>query len=182
MPAVSTRPGRRARLAVHVSILLVALGLTAGCRSSHSAYQFRPAPAVAHGRAPLPDSGAVAAPLAPGTEQAVPARVASRRAASRPRPVARKLRLQMPRAVAASVGRARQAVAHVRPGAQAARHSAAPRRVTEVGLGTTVLGVLGLVVLPVALLGLLIWGGPVWAILAGLAALAVLVAYLDPFA
>jgi len=52
---------------------------------------------------------------------------------------------------------------------------------TEVGLGTTVLGVLGLIVAPIALLGLLIWGGPVWAILLGLAAIAVLVAYIDPF-
>jgi hypothetical protein len=64
---------------------------------------------------------------------------------------------------------------------QAARATASPRKTTEVGLGTTVLGVLGLVVLPISLLGLLIWGGPVWAVLAGLAALAVLVAYLDPF-
>ncbi|RIY12972.1 hypothetical protein D0T11_04385 [Hymenobacter rubripertinctus] len=63
-------------------------------------------------------------------------------------------------------------VRHAASGGQAAQ---------EVGLGTTVLGVLGLVVGPVALLGLLIWGGPVWATLAALAALAVLVAYLDPF-
>ncbi|UOR04659.1 hypothetical protein MUN82_17125 [Hymenobacter aerilatus] len=52
---------------------------------------------------------------------------------------------------------------------------------TEVGLGTTVLGVLGLIVAPIALIGLLIWGGAVWAVLLGLAALAVLIAYLDPF-
>ena len=52
----------------------------------------------------------------------------------------------------------------------------------EAGLGTTVLGVLGLVVLPIALLGLLLSGGGlVWGIVAGAAALAVLVAYLDPF-
>ena len=52
----------------------------------------------------------------------------------------------------------------------------------EAGLGTTVLGVLGLVVLPIALIGLLLSGGGlVWGIVAGLAALAVLVAYLDPF-
>lgn len=56
------------------------------------------------------------------------------------------------------------------------------RATAEVGLGTTVLGVLGLVVLPIALLGLLLSGGGlVWGILAGAAALAVLVAYLDPF-
>jgi hypothetical protein len=51
-----------------------------------------------------------------------------------------------------------------------------------VGLGTTVLGVLGLVLLPIVLIGLLLSGGGlVWAILAGAAALAVLVAYIDPF-
>ena len=57
-----------------------------------------------------------------------------------------------------------------------------PHTTAEVGLGTTVLGVLGLVVLPIALIGLLLSGGGlVWGIVAGLAALAVLVAYLDPF-
>ncbi|RSK48033.1 hypothetical protein [Hymenobacter rigui] len=69
-----------------------------------------------------------------------------------------------------------------KPEAQQMRRVAGPQRPAEVGLGTTVLGVLGLVVLPISLLGLLIWGGPVWAVLAGLAALAVLIAYLDPFA
>ena len=57
-----------------------------------------------------------------------------------------------------------------------------PHATAEVGLGTTVLGVLGLVVLPIALIGLLLSGGGlVWGIVAGAAALAVLVAYLDPF-
>jgi hypothetical protein len=57
-----------------------------------------------------------------------------------------------------------------------------PHATAEVGLGTTVLGVLGLVLLPIALVGLLLSGGGlVWGILAGLAALAVLVAYIDPF-
>ncbi|MDO7845098.1 hypothetical protein Q5H92_01930 [Hymenobacter sp. M29] len=57
-----------------------------------------------------------------------------------------------------------------------------PHATAEAGLGTTVLGVLGLVVLPIALVGLLLSGGGlVWGILAGLAALAVLVAYIDPF-
>ena len=59
---------------------------------------------------------------------------------------------------------------------------ARPRATAEAGLGTTVLGVLGLVVLPIALLGLLLSGGGlVWGIVAAAAALAVLVAYLDPF-
>ncbi|TYZ11375.1 hypothetical protein FY528_06660 [Hymenobacter lutimineralis] len=70
-----------------------------------------------------------------------------------------------------------------RSAAQAAKkHWAKPTQAEEVGLGTTVLGVLGLVVFPLSLIGLLIWGGPVWAVLAGLAALAVLIAWLDPFA
>lgn len=52
----------------------------------------------------------------------------------------------------------------------------------EAGLGTTVLGILGLITLPIALLGLLLSGGGlVWGILAGAAALAILVAWLDPF-
>ena len=68
----------------------------------------------------------------------------------------------------------------------AARHRRAllrrPHATAEAGLGTTVLGVLGLVVLPIALIGLLLSGGGlVWGIVAGAAALAVLVAYLDPF-
>jgi hypothetical protein len=57
-----------------------------------------------------------------------------------------------------------------------------PHATAEAGLGTTVLGVLGLVVLPIALIGLAISGGGlVWGIVAGAAALAVLVAYIDPF-
>ena len=48
-------------------------------------------------------------------------------------------------------------------------------------VGTTVLGVLGLVKLPIARIGLVLGGGGlVWAIVAAAAALAVLVAYLDP--
>ncbi|GAB2796854.1 hypothetical protein GCM10027175_39690 [Hymenobacter latericoloratus] len=89
---------------------------------------------------------------------------------------------QMRPVLAQAMARVQKGPVQTRPAAQAARKAAGPGHRAEVGLGTTVLGVLGLVVLPVALLGLLIWGGPVWAILGGLAALAVLVAYLDPFA
>ncbi len=55
-----------------------------------------------------------------------------------------------------------------------------PLAPAEAGLGTTVLGMLGLVALPVGLLGLVLGGGLVWGIVAGLGAVAVLVAYLDP--
>jgi hypothetical protein len=57
-----------------------------------------------------------------------------------------------------------------------------PRATAEAGLGTTVFGILGIIALPIALLGLLLSGGGlVWGIVAGAAALAILVAYLDPF-
>ncbi|UOQ98768.1 solute carrier organic anion transporter [Hymenobacter sp. 5317J-9] len=59
---------------------------------------------------------------------------------------------------------------------------ARPHATAEAGLGTTVLGVLGLIMLPVAALGLILSGGALgWIIVGGLAALAVLVAYIDPF-
>jgi hypothetical protein len=58
-----------------------------------------------------------------------------------------------------------------------ARH----RPAAESGLGLTVLGLLGMVTLVVALVGLLVSGGGlVWAAIAGVAALVVLLAYLDP--
>ena len=51
----------------------------------------------------------------------------------------------------------------------------------ESGLGLTVLGLLGLVTLAVALVGLAISGGGLgWAVVAGVAAVVVAVAYLDP--
>ncbi|MBJ6108489.1 hypothetical protein JAO73_05675 [Hymenobacter sp. BT523] len=76
------------------------------------------------------------------------------------------------------------ATAEITPAPTGRRHVwlARPRATAEAGLGTTVLGVLGLVVLPIALVGLLLSGaGLVWGVLAGLAAIAVLVAYIDPF-
>jgi hypothetical protein len=68
------------------------------------------------------------------------------------------------------------------PASRARHFLTRPHATAERGLGTTVLGVLGLIALPVALIGLLLSGGGlVWAIIAGAAAVAVLVAYLDPF-
>jgi hypothetical protein len=88
---------------------------------------------------------------------------------------------QLRRGVAQALVQQRATVIASRRGTQSTQHVAQPQQPTEVGLGTTVFGVLGLIALPISLLGLLIWGGPVWAILAGLAALAILIAYLDPF-
>lgn len=166
------------RRAWHFIVSAVLLLLVTGCQSTRVAYRFQP-PAGTSPRqlaATPPDSGAWA--VAPASApQAVLARAGNTK---RVQPARRQLRQQLRRAVAQAV--ARPAVSfRPKSAAQQVRRVAGPRHTTEVGLGTTVLGVLGLVVLPVALLGLLIWGGPVWAVLAALAALAVLVAYLDPF-
>ena len=166
-----------------VLILLGALaGLASGCQSSRPSFSFQPAP------------GRVTAvqPLAIGQDSAV-ATVASAPVATPARrqplvaigqPVMRKQHwgLRKPVRQGATVAEAAPVVAQTPAGAhrRALGHRAHPA--AEVGLGTTVLGVLGLITLPIALLGLLLSGGGlVWGLVAGAAALAVLVAYLDPF-
>ncbi|WBO84089.1 hypothetical protein [Hymenobacter yonginensis] len=166
-----------------LSALLV-LGATASCSSSQSAFRFRPASSER-----VPASVAVvsaepeAAVLPSETPVAAQAPKPPTRATATARPRLR--RLAQPVAAWAHVPAASAAQAAPKARAAAAkarvRRAFAPQRPAEVGLGTTVLGVLGLIVLPLSLLGLLIWGGPVWLVLAGLSALAVLIAYLDPF-
>ncbi|MBT2556485.1 hypothetical protein J7E24_01665 [Hymenobacter sp. ISL-91] len=161
--------------------LLAAAG---GCRSGQSAYQFRPGPAVAHAPrptaatqpppavAPVPAAAKVEAPVA---RPSVAVRLVRRAPAHRSPVPPKHLAKRLPQMGRLAYGAALQPVrrrAGTTDGVQA---------VAEVGLGTTVLGVLGLVVGPISLIGLLIWGGPVWAVLLGLSALAVLVAYIDPF-
>ena len=163
-----------------LALLLVAGGLASSCQSSRPSFSFQPGPGLqprheASSRAPAPN-----APAAPSTAaaQAEPA------APSNSPPAAPNRRRNQSRhrlaAIAAIPGAARPAA---RPAAPHRRTLLArPHAAAEAGLGTTVLGVLGLVVLPIALLGLLLSGGGlVWGVVAGAAALAVLVAYLDPF-
>ncbi|TGE20749.1 hypothetical protein E5K00_22475 [Hymenobacter aquaticus] len=174
LPATPARPARFVPLLV-VGLLL----LLSGCGTSRSAFQFRP-PAVARAVAPPVAAPApVVPPVAAVAPVPVVAPVVRRSAEARP-PTSHVARRPRPTPLVT----ARYAV--TRPALRAAvkQLTTAPQHHTEAaeaGLGTTVLGVLGLVVLPVSLLGLLIWGGPVWAVLAGLAAVAILVAYLDPF-
>ncbi|RFP64891.1 hypothetical protein D0N36_11995 [Hymenobacter lapidiphilus] len=180
MPSFIT-PARRFLISCCAAAgLLAAAG---GCRSAQSAYQFRPGPAVAHVPQPTP---AAQPRLA---ETPAPAAIGANAAAVRPpaaRPM-RRLAQERPLAVPARLARHLSPVgrsaytAVLRPVRRNAGATDGAQAVTEVGLGTTVLGVLGLVVGPISLIGLLIWGGPVWAVLLGLSALAVLVAYLDPF-
>lgn len=178
MPAVLLS-GRLPSLSALVAACLL-LVLAAGCRSSQTAYRFRPGSSPV-AEASSPDTAVSSGPLAvPHSALKAAARPHSR--TTGPKLRQRRQAERLLARVAARVEKAPVRLTHSRPAAQAIRRVAGPGHQTEVGLGTTVLGVLGLVVLPVALLGLLIWGGPVWAILGGLAALAVLVAYLDPFA
>ena len=156
--------------------LVAIVGFVASCQSTRLRYPFPAAPrAVALARA-----AATAAPAA---------RIASfspkmpAAATPRPQPIVLKdnnLATPPPRP-------ALRPLRH-RPAPLARRVVAArplqrqPQAPAELGLGTTVLGVLGLVALPIALLGLLLSGGGlVWGLVAGAAALAVLVAKLDPF-
>ena len=156
---------------------LLVLSVAASCSGSRAAYQFRPAaPAAAQRTVVTRDSAASAVAAAPvsAAEISTPALQPHRQEGNR------KTQRVVTQLVKQAKAQHNQLVAKPTKHQEAAKASSA-QRPAEVGLGTTVLGVLGLVVLPISLLGLLIWGGPVWAVLAGLAALAVLVAYLDPF-
>ncbi|SDY37801.1 hypothetical protein [Hymenobacter psychrophilus] len=180
-----TAPARRLLFSCAVAAgLLVA---ATGCRSTQSAYQFRPGPTVASAPQPTapaqplpavaPVPVAVAAtpgPLSPLPLQPLQPLQPLRRST---RPAALAVPSRLAQQLSSPVRKAYAAVA--RPARRGATDGA--QATAEVGLGTTVLGVLGLIVGPISLIGLLIWGGPVWAILLGLSALAVLVAYLDPF-
>ena len=162
--------------------LLVVLGifasLASGCQSSRPSFSFRPGPRQQHEvsttTAAAPKADAVPVEGAPMAPAASPSDLP---------PVARQQRRpsQLGLAALATEKVVRRSI--VRPHAPHQRPLLArPHATAEAGLGTTVLGVLGLVVLPIALLGLLLSGGGlVWGIVAAAAALAVLVAYLDPF-
>ena len=165
-----------ARPLAYLLVALCALLTLAGCQSTRPTYSFQPRSTTAPS---LPTDSALVTPVAPVT--ATPGTAAVKTVSHgqlvrvmRPRA----MRQQLRRAVAQATAAAPVRRTMLRP-----THRAAPgtQAVQEVGLGTTVLGVLGLIVGPIALIGLLIWGGPVWATLLGLAALAVLVAYIDPF-
>ncbi|WP_460622580.1 hypothetical protein [Hymenobacter tenuis] len=179
MPTSSTPAVRRFRLSVVLAVLLGLL-VAQGCRSTQSAYRFQPSAPVVAAR-PVP-SGPVATAPASVTDSDKAAALFPR---PQQQPKRRQLRQEARRALtqapATVVALAKRSLQPSHHNTQALQRAAGPKRTTEVGLGTTVLGVLGLVVLPVSLIGLLIWGGPVWAVLAGLSAIAILVAYLDPF-
>ncbi|WP_019946389.1 hypothetical protein [Hymenobacter aerophilus] len=175
------------RLLVSCSVAAALLTAASGCRSAHSAYQFRPATTVAvapRQAAPAATPPAAVPATVAGAATAPPPKAAAKQVATRPaRQPARRLRrpaTPQPIQRLASAGRPAHAAVW-QPARRATTASDGAQATAEVGLGTTVLGVLGLIVGPISLIGLLIWGGPVWAVLLGLSALAVLVAYIDPF-
>ncbi|MBD2713455.1 hypothetical protein KBK19_00235 [Microvirga sp. STR05] len=159
---------------------LLILSVVASCSGSRLAYQFQPAATVAAKR-PVFATDSAAAPVA----AAAPAPVSAARISTPSLHLHRQEGKRKPQQAVAQLVQQTKAPHKqllAKPTRQReATKASSSQRPSEVGLGTTVLGVLGLLVLPIALLGLLIWGGPVWAVLAGLAALAVLIAYLDPF-
>ena len=162
-----------------LALLVLFAGLASGCQSSRPSFLFQPAPSraqlmTAPTRVATTEDSA-AATVTPAAFAAQP--MAQTQVRARVRPQARPtVASSMKPATIVRTPMERPAASHRR----ALLHR--PHATAEVGLGTTVLGVLGLVVLPIALIGLLLSGGGlVWGIVAGLAALAVLVAYLDPF-
>jgi hypothetical protein len=179
---ISPASVRLSRHLTRLSLAVTVLLLAASCHSTQVAYQFRPAPSHPAATTVTTDSVAVLAPVT--AVAAVPITMVATVTASQPAqaalPPTRQLR-QLRRVVAHNLGQQLTKATTSRSAAQHTHQVARPHQTAEVGLGTTVLGVLGLIVLPISLIGLLIWGGPVWAILAGLSALAILIAYLDPF-
>ena len=170
---------RRVRPFRRLSAALLVLAFTASCSSTHSAYLFRP---TASSPVTPPDIVAtevvkVAAPKAAPVP--VPAAPTRRQRQLKPRQLRQTLRL----AVAQGLVRAQASTPISRPATQAVRHQArAARKPAEVGLGTTVFGILGFLAVPVGLIGLAFGGGLVWGIIAAAGALAILIAWLGPFA
>ena len=168
-----------------LAVLMVAAGLASGCQSSRPSFSFQPIPRQARAvkaagaTASTPEAAATPVPTAlpkPAAQAAISTPGARKQRHPLPPPPPEPVVTSTATATIAPLPMARPTALHQRPLLHRS-HSTA-----EAGLGTTVLGVLGLVVLPIALLGLLLSGGGlVWGIVAAAAALAVLVAYLDPF-
>ena len=163
------------------ALLVVFAALVSSCQSSRPGFSFQPAPGRARAVAVAKSVAIVMKDSATATVS-MPATAASRPTFSRPAPVIRlrqghpqQPRLLAPVAAETQVVTPAPAVAH-RRGLLHRAHGTA-----DSGFGMTVLGLLGLVALAVGLIGLAISGGGLgWAIVVGVAALIVLIAYIDP--
>ena len=162
-----------------LALLVAFAGLASSCQSSRPGLAFQPIPGRARA-VPMAVPATVATEDPAAAEATLVAASPKPRAGIRPENLERQPLRPAPATVAAAPAVPAEAV-HTKPVMHRRALLHRPHATAEVGLGTTVLGVLGLVVLPIALIGLLLGGGLVWGVLAGLAALAVLVAYIDPF-
>lgn len=163
-----------------LAVLVVCAGLASSCQTSRPSYSFQPAPGRAQTVAVVPVVlAAAAAESVPAAQMPVAATgPAEARTALRPRHQKTLEPISLTPKAAAAHALATPVSVAVR------RHRGwfqRPHTTAEAGLGTTVLGVLGLIMLPIAALGIILTGGALgWIIVGGLAAVAVLVAYLDP--
>jgi len=162
---------------------MVAIGsLTSSCQSSRPSFSFQPMP----GRVQVGKTAGVtvAAPVTAPASGALPITVAQAQPLASPSAAPTVVPQQQPRPeLAGFLAKKVVSLPALRPAGPHRRTLLVrPHATAEAGLGTTVFGILGLITLPIALLGLLLSGGGLgWGIVAGAAALAVLVAYLDPF-
>ncbi|MDF7812469.1 hypothetical protein [Hymenobacter sp. YC55] len=170
---------RRVRPFRRLSTALLVLAFTASCSSTQPAYLFQPTASspVTQPATVATEAATVVAPEA--TPE--PVLAAPTRRLHRLKP--RQLRQTLRTAVAQGLVRMSATPQASRSATQAVRHKAgAARKPAEVGLGTTVFGILGFLAVPIGLIGLALGGGLVWGILAAAGALAILIAWLDPFA
>ena len=185
-----------------LAVLVVFAGLASGCQSSRPSFSFqpivlragqpglrvavaRPNASDAPAAAPATASAALApvAPVAPVVEAAASQPVIGTSADSQV-PASSQPQTGQPQLLAATSAQSITPTAAGQNRALAPHRRLLPHRAqapARQGLGLTVLGLLGMVALVVALVGLAISGGGAgWIIAAAIAAGVVLLAYLDP--
>lgn len=170
---------RRVRPFRRLSAALFVLAFTVSCSSTQPAYLFRPAASSPVAAPDLVATEAVTTGAPVAAIEPLPAALTRRPHRAKPRQQRQALRL----AVVQRLVRAQASPPLYRPATQAMRQQArVARKPAEVGLGTTVFGILGFLAVPIGLIGLALGGGLVWGLIAAAGALAILIAWLDPFA
>ena len=174
-----------------LACLVVVGSLAGGCQSSRPSFSFQPIGLRTVASMPQ-EAGArpTKAPDAPGAATLAPAAVTASvlptppTAAASYAQVSTQLEPEQAQLLSATANQATAAAAPANTRAASFSRRALLHRAhapARQGLGLTVLGLLGMVVLVVALIGLAISGGGVgWIITAAVAAGVVLLAYLDP--
>ena len=154
------------------------LGLAAGCRSTQSVYRVTPAPGTSTAQA-VPDAPATPEPNALPTPAKPLNRSYRTTAAANQRPAASKATPLLAR----TIETVKSSPTLVRAAKRVVRRAPlAPHNTAEVGLGTTFLGILGILAIPIGLIGLLLSGGGLaWAIVAIVGGLLLLNAIYEPF-